>query len=143
MQKDLNVIFAYTRPSLGQGYSQYTCSVVLKDLRVIPLYPTVFMLLMAEALVIVALPFEKLLIVENTVELPIERCVALKAQFLFAVFAAETGFVKNDFVSCHSFHWVNWFQTGWACFLSGWLKLQSHRRVNTPPYHKFLIHLIY
>jgi len=33
-------------------------------------------------------------------------------QFLFAVLAAETGFVKNEFISCHSFHWVNWFQTG-------------------------------
>lgn len=80
LQKDLNIIFAYIRPSLRQGYSQYTCSVVLNDLRVIPLYPTVFMLLMAEALVIVALPFEKLLIVENTVEFPIERRVALKAK---------------------------------------------------------------
>lgn len=56
-------------------------------------------------------------------------------QFLFAVLAAETGFVKNEFISCHSFHWVNWFQTGWACFLSCWLKLQSHKRVNTPLYH--------
>ncbi len=38
------------------------------------------MLLAAEALVIVALPFEKLLIVENTVEFSIERRVALQAK---------------------------------------------------------------
>lgn len=38
------------------------------------------MLLTAEALVIVAFPFEKLLIVENTVEFPIERRIALNAK---------------------------------------------------------------
>lgn len=38
------------------------------------------MLLTAEALIIVALPSEKLLIVENTVEFPVERRIALKAK---------------------------------------------------------------
>jgi len=38
------------------------------------------MLLTAETLVIVALPSEKLLIVENTVEFPVERRIALMAK---------------------------------------------------------------
>lgn len=70
------------------------------------------MLLMSKALIIVALRLEELLVVENTVEFPIERSVALKTQFLFAVLAAETGFVKNEFISSHSFHGINRFQTG-------------------------------
>lgn len=91
-QKKQKIIFAYIRPSVSQGYGPYTCSVALNDVCVIPLYPTVFMLLTAEALVIVALPFEKLLIVENTEEFPIERRVALQAKnqtkHLFSMFIA-------------------------------------------------------
>lgn len=76
------------------------------------LQPAVFVLGVSKTLVVVPFPPEQLLVVEYTVELPVQRGIAVHAELLLTVFTAETVLVKYEFISDHFLHRIDWLQTG-------------------------------